>query len=151
MLERWIILQTIDEKWKDHLYEMDALREGVGLQAYGQKDPLIVYKKEAYLMFQDLLYDVNKTVISTLWRAKISEDNPIEQTDSRQQAVREVHESSTNMGFASVGGKTDIQRGAEAHRNVKVQPIKVEKKPGRNDPSPCGSGKKYKHCHGKNV
>lgn len=147
MLERWIILSTIDEKWKDHLYEMDALREGVSLQAYGQKDPLIVYKKEAYEMFEVLLGDVYKSVTSTLWRAKIGEEPP-EQRSTTQQ-LRTIHESADNLGFASGRERTDIQRGAEAHRDEKKRPVKVEKKPGRNDPCPCGSGKKYKQCHGK--
>ena len=148
LLERWIILSTIDEKWKDHLYEMDALREGVSLQAYGQKDPLIVYKKEAFEMFHVLLEDINKTVISTLWRAKIGEEPP-EAASTRHQPMQEVHESTDNLGFISGGERTEIQQGAESHRNVKKQPIRVEKKPGRNEPCPCGSGKKYKQCHGK--
>ena len=127
---------------------MDALREGVSLQAYGQKDPLIVYKKEAYEMFHALLEDVNKTVVSTLWRAKIGEDPP-ERREIKHQPMQEVHETADNLGFATGGERTEIQRGAESHRNEKKQPIRVEKKTGRNAPCPCGSGKKYKQCHGK--
>jgi preprotein translocase subunit SecA len=148
MLERWIILQSIDEKWKDHLYEMDALREGVGLQAYGQKDPLIIYKREAFTMFELLLEEIDKTVVTTMWRASIGEAPPNNRAESR--ATQEVHASAQNLAFASGGEQTDIQKGAEAHRNAKKQPVKADKKPGRNEPCHCGSGKKYKHCHGKN-
>jgi preprotein translocase subunit SecA len=148
MLERWIMLSTIDEKWKDHLYEMDALREGVSLQAYGQKDPLVIYKKEAYGMFQSMVFEVNKAIITLLWGAQLSKD-PDTGARTLRQPMQEIHESSDNMGFVSGQERTEIQQGAEAHRNEKKQPIKVTKKPGRNEPCHCGSGKKYKHCHGK--
>ncbi|MCB0283438.1 MAG: preprotein translocase subunit SecA [Calditrichaeota bacterium] len=149
VLERYFILRVIDEEWKDHLYQMDMLKEGIHLRAYGQKDPLIEYKREAYGLFEELIHRINENTLNWLI-GKIQVQEPQNRAEvRRQQPVKMVHETSTNMGFGGVatGPETDIQK-ASKERSNKKQPIRVEKKPKPNDPCYCGSGKKYKKCHG---
>jgi preprotein translocase subunit SecA len=149
-LERFATLKTIDERWKEHLYEMDQLKEGIGLRAYGQKDPLIEYKQEGFRTFTDMLGQINEEVLEIVFKAQIQ----IEQGPEvlRAGRVREpvematVHEEAVGMGFA---GKTDESTQTGPPRAGKRQPVRVDKKVGRNEPCPCGSGKKYKHCHGR--
>ncbi len=153
LLERYFILRVIDEKWKDHLYEMDILKEGIHLRAYGQKDPLVEYKREAYLMFESLIHSINEETLNWLWKFQVVEE-PVNRAEARSRAPQRmqlIHESSDGMGFgpaAPVGEETDIQRAAKERSNKK-QPIRVGKKLGPNDPCWCGSGKKYKKCHGR--
>jgi preprotein translocase subunit SecA len=157
VLERYFILRVIDEKWKDHLYEMDILKEGIHLRAYGQKNPLIEYKREAFGMFESLIYDINEETLNWLWKFQLQED-PINRAElrmrQRQERMQMIHESTIGMGYqgsgAEVGEESDIQK-ASHDRSNKKQPIRVEKKVGPNDPCPCGSGKKYKKCHGAAV
>lgn len=121
-LERFIILRTVDEKWMDHLDAMDDLREGVGLRAYGQKDPLIEYKMEAMEMFNTMILSIQRDVVRHLFTIEVAQE---------PQRPRVTIE----MG----------SQGAEP-----AQPVRNEgKRVGRNDPCPCGSGKKYKFCHGR--
>ncbi|MFZ5826690.1 MAG: preprotein translocase subunit SecA [Bacillota bacterium] len=122
-LERFIILRTVDEKWMDHLDAMDGLREGVGLRAYGQKDPLIEYKMEAMAMFNDMTASIQRDLVRHLFTIEVARE---------PQRPRIM-----------------IESGAGASAEPR-QPVRsAEKKVGRNDPCPCGSGKKYKFCHGK--
>ncbi|MBN2030263.1 preprotein translocase subunit SecA [bacterium] len=150
-LERFATLKTIDERWKEHLYEMDQLKEGIGLRAYGQKDPLIEYKQEGFQTFTEMLGRINEEVLEIVFKAQIQiERGP---KDWQPERIREpaematVHETTTGMGFA---GQSEEAKESEKPTVGKRQPIRVEKKVGRNEPCPCGSGKKYKHCHGKN-
>ncbi len=150
VLERYFILRVIDEKWKDHLYEMDMLKEGIHLRAYGQKNPLIEYKREAYMMFESLIHSINEETLNWLWKFQIQAE-PVNREEARQrQRLQLVHESASGMGFqgAAVGEESDIQK-ASKERSRKKQPIRVERKVGPNEPCPCGSGKKYKKCHGE--
>jgi preprotein translocase subunit SecA len=148
MLERYFILHVIDDEWRDHLYEMDALKEGIHLRAYGQKDPLIEYKKESYFLFESLIDRINEKTLQWLWKFQIQEEP---ETSRRRriptQRMQTVHESATNLGFSNAE-ESDIQRAGREQRGEKQQPVRVEQKVGRNDPCPCGSGKKYKKCHG---
>ncbi|MDM7926051.1 MAG: preprotein translocase subunit SecA [bacterium] len=153
-LERFATLKTIDERWKEHLYEMDLLKEGIGLRAYGQKDPLIEYKQEGFRMFTDMLGQINREIVETVFKAQIRVEQPmLEYAPRRRPAeMAMVHAESTGMGFAGVPGPGG---GGEAPQGLppgvqpgRTRPVRVEKAPGRNDPCPCGSGKKYKHCHG---
>jgi preprotein translocase subunit SecA len=121
--DRQVMLQVIDNLWIRHLTDLDNLREGIGLRAYGQQDPLVAYKKEAHDMYQDLLATIQHEIVNRIFR-------PVEIRIQRPRPVREMR---TNLG------------GGEARRPVKAVDMKV----GRNDPCPCGSGKKYKHCHGR--
>jgi preprotein translocase subunit SecA len=155
VLERYFILRVIDEKWKDHLYEMDILKEGIHLRAYGQKNPLIEYKREAYEMFEALIYEINEETLSWLWKFQLQEE-PVNRQElrqrQRQQRMQLVHEEATGLGYQGApqqeyGEESDIQR-ASHDRSNKKQPIRVTEKVGPNEPCPCGSGKKYKKCHG---
>ncbi|MEZ4744650.1 MAG: preprotein translocase subunit SecA [Calditrichia bacterium] len=144
--QKYITLRIIDENWKDHLHQMDLLKEGIGLRAYGQKDPLIEYKREAFEMFMDMMEAINQRVLEMIWRTRFVEaPSPRRGLPSR---IQLVHQDSTNMGLTQ--GKSDIQKAGE-QRSDKPSPVRVENKVGRNDPCPCGSGKKYKKCHGANV
>ena len=144
--QKYITLRIIDENWKDHLRQMDLLKEGIGLRAYGQKDPLIEYKREAFEMFMDMMEAINQRVLEMIWRTRFVEaPSPRRGLPSR---IQLVHQDSTNMGLTQ--GKSDIQKAGE-QRSDKPSPVRVENKVGRNDPCPCGSGKKYKKCHGANV
>jgi preprotein translocase subunit SecA len=149
IFERFIILRIIDEEWKDHLYEMDMLKEGIHLRAYGQKDPLIEYKREAYMMFESLIDRINEKTLNLLWKFQVPEEQDFRGHRIPQQQMRTVHESAVNLGYGSAE-ETDIQK-ASRERSDKQQPVKVGQKVGRNDPCPCGSGKKYKKCCGAMV
>jgi len=147
--ERFLILRVIDDEWKDHLYEMDMLKEGIHLRAYGQKNPLIEYKREAYMMFESLIDSINEKTLNILWKFQVSEEPENRRRRPVPQRMSTVHESAVNLGFAA-SEESDIQR-ASRERSQKQQPVKAEVKVGRNDPCPCGSGKKYKKCHGALV
>ncbi|MGD9898615.1 MAG: preprotein translocase subunit SecA [Calditrichaceae bacterium] len=151
VLERYFVLRVIDEEWKDHLYEMDMLKEGIHLRAYGQKNPLTEYKRDSYLMFEELITRINEKTLNWLWKFQIQTE-PVNRAQVRErERLQLVHESSTNMGYEGTRSEeTDIQK-ASKERSNKRQPIKVEQKVGPNDPCPCGSGKKYKKCHGAVV
>jgi preprotein translocase subunit SecA len=144
-LERYAVLSVIDQKWKEHLREMDDLKEGIGLRAYGQKDPLVEYKGEAFKLFVTLLDEIRDEVVSFTF--KFFPHAPDEVQQRRRQPVSRMMESkqsTTNIGLAS-GGTAPTPM----NQSGKPQTVRVEEKVGRNDPCPCGSGKKYKHCHGK--
>ncbi len=140
-LERFAMLRAIDEKWREHLYEMDQLKEGIGLRAYGQKDPLIEYKSEGFRMFKEMLAAIDEQVLEFVIKAQVAEPPPVRRRMPPQMTT--VHHATTGMGFASRGGAQP-----QPQQAGKPQPIVVEQKIGRNDPCPCGSGKKYKKCHG---
>ncbi len=143
-LERYALLSVIDHKWKEHLREMDDLKEGIGLRAYGQKDPLVEYKVEAYQLFVSLLEQIKNDVVSFVF--KFWPQAPEEIQQRRQPAkgrITESKQSTENIGLSVNRGNGDEQRAG------KPQPVHVGAKVGRNDPCPCGSGKKYKNCHGK--
>ncbi|MBI5214331.1 MAG: preprotein translocase subunit SecA [Ignavibacteriae bacterium] len=161
-LEKMVVLQVIDEKWKDHLREMDDMKEGIHLRAYGQKDPLIEYKSEAFRMFSELLDLITSETLNLLFKF----NPPVMQQElviparrsraPRTQQMTLTHDSSIGMGFQGSQGSLDVQESAgepavagQPQKQQKIQPIHVEEKVGRNDPCPCGSGKKFKQCHGK--
>ena len=143
-IERIALLKTIDERWKEHLREMEEFKEGIHLRGYGQKDPLIEYKKEGFEMFMQLLDRVTTEVVEFVFRAEPAAEME-KQMIKRARALRTVHASADGMGFSGGGEESTDERPAQ----VSHTPIKAEQKVGRNDPCPCGSGKKFKHCHGK--
>ena len=149
-LERFATLKTIDERWKEHLYEMDQLREGIGLRAYGQKDPLMEYKHEGFRTFTEMLGRINEEILEIVFKAQIQMERGPDalQPDRRREPAEMamVHENAVGMGFA---GQSEAPQETGPPQVGKRKPIKVEKKVGRNEPCPCGSGKKYKHCHGR--
>jgi preprotein translocase subunit SecA len=145
--EKNVTLYLIDDAWKEHLREMDELKQSVQNAVYEQKDPLLVYKFEAFELFRQMLANVNKELVSFLFRGgipvqqapeEVHEAQPIPRTDMRQMRMSKpelVHESN---------GVPD----EELQEMQKQQPVRAEQRIGRNDPCPCGSGKKFKNCHG---
>lgn len=148
-IERFAYLTVIDEKWKEHLREMDDLKEGINFRAYGQKDPLIEYKMDGFRMFEVMLNSIAIDVINFIF--KFTTQTPEEASQVRgpkevnTSRLRAQHDTSDGMGYS---GNLEPEENAAA-RTGKHQPVKVTPKAGRNDPCPCGSGKKYKNCHGK--
>jgi preprotein translocase subunit SecA len=137
-LERIIRLQIIDAQWKDHLLGMDHLKEGIGLRGYGQKDPLIEYKRESFEMFEEMLDRVDSETLRYLfWMKPAAED--VREEERRMAARRRQQAANLRM------------QGAGDAAQEKPQTIRRAKKVGRNEPCPCGSGKKYKKCHGASA
>jgi len=155
LLEKMVALQVIDSKWKDHLREMDDLKEGIHLRAYGQKDPLIEYKAEAYRMFVELIDMINTETLNLVFKLfpTPAQEFPLRQRPRapRPEEMMLQHRSAIGMGFeANREPVSGVQAGRQSQQpQAKPQPVRVGEKIGRNDPCPCGSGKKYKHCHGR--
>ncbi len=140
-LERYAMLRTIDEKWKEHLYDVDQLKTGIGLRAYGQRDPLIEYKKEAFGLFTEMLQKIDEETLELMFKLQPAEREAPKrrEPESRMQAI---HRSTVGMGYADTQPAEQVAPG-------KRKPVRrTGKKVGRNDPCPCGSGKKYKKCCG---
>lgn len=132
-IERNVLLQTVDASWMDHLDAMDQMRAGIGLRAYGQHKPINEYKNEAFDMFNDMIYNIQYETVRLMYHVSVAQP---EET-ARETAPEE---------------RTDILNARHGDEEpAKKQPIVKEQKIGRNDPCPCGSGKKYKHCHGRNA
>jgi preprotein translocase subunit SecA len=143
--EKQIMLGTIDESWKEQLREMDDLRQSVQNATYEQKDPLLIYKLESFNLFKVMINDVNKKVVSILAKGHIPISSPDE--------VREAEERKRTDMSRMQTGRAGLEQGSSGQKEEpkKLQPVRTEKKIGRNDPCPCGSGKKYKSCHGKGL
>ncbi|MGM0497114.1 MAG: preprotein translocase subunit SecA [Bacteroidota bacterium] len=135
-----VILSTIDESWKEHLREMDDLKQSVQTATYEQKDPLLIYKFEAFELFKGMLEKINKEVTATLIKAHI----PVQDADQIQEAQRRRKRDMSK--YETKRPETVTSGGQEQQRK---EPVKVGRKVGRNEPCPCGSGKKYKNCHGR--
>ena len=134
-LERYVMLNTVDTLWKDHLLSMDHLKEGIGLRGYAQQNPLIVYKKEGFEMFQDMISRIQEQTLSILFRIQPAEPEKIEATSYFGHKPKEQ-----NLIFS----------GSDGGEPQKKKPVRrTNEKTGRNDPCPCGSGKKFKKCCGK--
>ena len=144
--EKTVVLYLIDEAWKEHLHEMDELKQSVQNAVYEQKDPLIVYKMEAFNLFKDMLANVNKELVGLLFKGIIPNQGQEPVREARPQPKQDLSKlkiSKPELVQQANGVPMDDTR--ELQRS---QPIRVEQKIGRNDPCPCGSGKKYKACHG---
>jgi preprotein translocase subunit SecA len=172
-IARSIMLQIVDAQWKDHLYSLDHLKEGIGLRGYGQRDPLVEYKKESFALFQAMKDRIDEEMLRYLWRLRpvISQGGPEEAeaapvrrppapipprpTPSRQLQFNDPKQA-PSPAFAGVGRGASSSATATPPRPARVggddAPVRTvrrdEPKVGRNDPCPCGSGKKYKKCHG---
>ena len=147
--EKSIILATIDQSWQEHLRELDDLRQSVRNAQYEQKDPLLIYKFEAFELFSVMIDKVNKDVVSTLMKAHIPLRDP--QSVTRAEAPKRMDLSKFEANKDDMTSYNDPSGGGQGKdgRTQAQQPIRVDKKVGRNDPCPCGSGKKYKTCHGR--
>jgi len=143
--QRYIISTTIDSNWRDHLYGMDQLREGIGLRAYGQKNPLIEYKKEGFGMFDDMISNIDYEILKRIFRTNIDNISTT-QTQARiiPKNIKMKHDESTGMGF----NPAQAQSRPNGPQRARIQPVQIDQKVGRNDSCPCGSGKKYKKCCG---
>jgi len=145
--EKTSILITIDEMWKEHLREMDDLKQSVQNAAYEQKDPLLIYKFESFDMFRDMINRANREIVSILTKGHIPIQNPEQVHEAKAPKKLDMSKFETGRP-GSIGESQNSQNRQEEQ---KVQPVRVEKKVGRNDACPCGSGKKYKNCHGINA
>jgi preprotein translocase subunit SecA len=172
-LERRIILDVVDTQWKDHLLSLDHLREGIGLRGYGQKDPLVEFKKEAFVLFEDMMARIDNETIRYLFHVQIQQGPPPQQQQPPQAARQIAPSAGAAAAVASAAARAeqtpqrlpDFARALERkqerqQKDLQYQtgpaqaeapkPVRAGAKVGRNDPCPCGSGKKYKKCHGAN-
>ncbi len=140
--EKQVILSTIDEAWKEQLRELDDLRQSVQNAAYEQKDPLLIYKLESFNLFKEMMNKVNRKIVSILAKSHI----PISDASEVREAAEQKRTDMSRMQTGRLGAEPN-NPGAQQEPQ-KVQPVRIEKRVGRNDPCPCGSGKKYKNCHG---
>jgi len=145
--EKTIMLMSIDEAWKEHLRELDDLKQSVQNATYEQKDPLLIYKFESFELFKTMIGKLNREVVSTLMKGHI----PIRDSSGvkKAQAPKRLDLSKFEESKSDAGSALRGQPEGKERENRKAQPVRVEKKVGRNEPCPCGSGKKYKNCHGK--
>lgn len=149
--QKQIVLRTIDEAWKEELREMDDLKQSVQNATYEQKDPLLIYKFESFNLFKQMVVKVNRDVVSTLMKGYIPIQSPDQIREAEARKRMDMSRFKTqkselpNADNPMEGANTNTQEKA------KPQPVTVEKHVGRNDPCPCGSGKKYKQCHGRSL
>jgi preprotein translocase subunit SecA len=173
-LERRIILDVVDTQWKDHLLSLDHLKEGIGLRGYGQKDPLVEFKKEAFILFEDMMARIDNETIRYLFHVQVQQQAE-PPTPRQPRSVQASHPApSAAAAVASAAARAeeapqrlpdfaralerkqdrqtkDLQYQTGAAQAEAPKPVRAGAKVGRNDPCPCGSGKKYKKCHGANV
>jgi preprotein translocase subunit SecA len=154
-VERYTILSAIDRLWQEHLYEMDSLRYSIGLRQYGQRDPLIEYKAEAFKIFDELMVNIKTEICHNIFRSASSMlafENFLKNVPQKT-----LHQSTSAFGGSTTGAdaaQSQPARGSDivseaAAAAERAKPIRTGPKVGRNDPCPCGSGKKYKQCCGK--
>ncbi|MEK7727402.1 MAG: SEC-C metal-binding domain-containing protein, partial [candidate division KSB1 bacterium] len=144
-IERFAMLRVIDDRWRAHLYEMDQMKEGIGLRAYGQKDPLLEYKGEGFRMFKEMLGMIDEQALEFVFKAQVTMEPPQPVRRRAPAQLSAVHQSTEGMGYIGAGKAPSAPAAAKPG---KPQPVVAENKVGRNDPCWCGSGKKYKKCHG---
>ncbi|KAF0236556.1 MAG: preprotein translocase subunit [Prolixibacteraceae bacterium] len=147
--QKQIVLRTIDEAWKEELREMDDLKQSVQNATYEQKDPLLIYKFESFNLFKHMVAKVNKDVVSTLMKGYIPIQSPDQVREAETRKRMDMSRYKTQK--SEVPGEENPMAGAntQTQERAKPQPVVVEKHVGRNEPCPCGSGKKYKQCHGR--
>ena len=147
VVEKQIMLQVLDQRWKEHLATMDHLRQGIHLRAYAQKQPKQEYKRESFELFQELLHNIKRDVVRLLCRVQIEAPEAVEETERRRRA-----EAEQRMAYSHAEANS-LDNGAPPEPDKQEQKpatfVREERKVGRNEPCPCGSGKKYKQCHGR--
>jgi preprotein translocase subunit SecA len=144
--EKSVMLQVLDNSWKEHLAAMDQLRQGIHLRGYGQKDPKQEYKREAFEMFNSLLNHIKEEVVMILAKVQVTREEDVQAIDQQRQAPIEMHYEHAEAHSAF---EADQAAAVPASDDSEQPFIRETQKVGRNDPCPCGSGKKYKQCHGK--
>ncbi len=174
-LERRIILDVVDSQWKDHLLSLDHLKEGIGLRGYGQKDPLVEFKKEAFILFEDMMARIDNETVRYLFHVQIQQEAQPAQPRPAQPEPPRQRSTMASTAAASAAARAeeavpqrlpdfaralerrqerqqrDLQYQTGAGQAEAPKPVRAGAKVGRNDPCPCGSGKKYKKCHGANA
>jgi preprotein translocase subunit SecA len=174
-LERRIILDVVDTQWKDHLLSLDHLKEGIGLRGYGQKDPLVEFKKEAFILFEDMMTRIDNETVRYLFHVQIQQNEPPPQARERRPEPARALAGGAAAAVASAAARAnepptqrlpdfaralerrqerqqkDLQYQTGAGQAEAPKPVRAGAKVGRNEPCPCGSGKKYKKCHGASV
>ena len=148
--EKQTLLYVIDDEWKEHLRQLDELRGSVQNASYEQKDPLLIYKLESFGLFKEMIDSLNRKTMSILMRGQIPMREPEQVREARPIQRMDLSKYRTQKDEASTGtapeGNDPAQR--DTREVQRTEPIRVEKKVGRNDLCPCGSGKKFKNCHG---
>ena len=147
--EKQTLLFVIDDEWKEHLRQLDELRNSVQNASYEQKDPLLIYKLESFGLFKEMIDSINRKVLAILMRGQIPMREPEQVREARPSQRMDLSKYKTQKD--EVGGRTEDPTKQDTRELQHHEPIRVEKKVGRNDPCPCGSGKKYKNCHGAAV
>jgi len=172
-LERRIILDVVDSQWKDHLLSLDHLKEGIGLRGYAQKDPIVEFKKEAFTLFEDMMARIDNETIRYLFHIQVQQgEQPPEARQPRPEPPRNRPQSAAAAVASAAARASEPQHLPAVAREIErrqqrqqkdlqyqtgpaqaeaPKPVRAGAKVGRNDPCPCGSGKKYKKCHGANV
>jgi preprotein translocase subunit SecA len=174
-LERRIILDVVDSQWKDHLLSLDHLKEGIGLRGYGQKDPLVEFKKEAFVLFEDMMARIDNETIRYLFHIQVQQNEQPQGGPGQAPPPPQPMRPRADAAVASAAARAsepppqrlpafarEMERKQERQqKELQYQtgpaqaeapkPVRAGAKIGRNDPCPCGSGKKYKKCHGANV
>ncbi len=149
VLERYVLLQIYDQAWKEHMHAIDILKDSIGLRGYAEQDPKIAYKREGFAMFKEMQAAIEDKVTGIIFRARLADESTIQ---SRYRIAAARHAEATNQGFT---GQADRDRAAAMqaqNQEHKIETIRRDQpKVGRNDPCHCGSGKKFKHCHGKTA
>ena len=149
-LEKAIMLQTLDTQWKDHLAAMDYLRQGIHLRGYAQKNPKQEFKREAFEMFSAMLDSIKQEVVTTLSKLQLqtsADVAPLGQLEPQEREFEFKHEEFQGLDAQPAEQPAESEAAAGARHQEPY--VREQRKIGRNEPCPCGSGKKYKHCHGK--
>jgi preprotein translocase subunit SecA len=154
-LEKHVMLTVLDKGWKEHLARMDYLRQGIHLRGYAQKQPKQEYKKEAFELFSEMLESVKREVVTILSRLRIRSEEEVAEMEAQERRVAEAQQRAMQFQHADTGGYGADEEAAQAQAaqaaaaGIQGTILRDEPKVGRNDPCPCGSGKKFKHCHGQ--
>jgi preprotein translocase subunit SecA len=147
--EKGIMLQTLDSQWKEHLAAMDYLRQGIHLRGYAQKNPKQEYKREAFEMFSAMLESIKREVIGLLSKIQVQMPEEMRAPEPAPDAGDFVFQHEEFAGFDEAGAEAGAVESPEGQEEEHRPYVRPDRKVGRNEPCPCGSGKKYKHCHGK--
>ncbi|MEQ8482951.1 MAG: preprotein translocase subunit SecA [Pseudomonadales bacterium] len=150
LVEKQIMLQILDQRWKEHLALMDHLRQGIHLRAYAQKQPKQEYKRESFELFQDLLGNIKRDVVRLLSRVQIEKPEAVAEAERRRREEAERRMRFSHAEASALQGDADGESERRPQGAAKPETfVRTERKVGRNEPCPCGSGKKFKHCHGQ--
>ena len=156
-LERHIMLDIVDAQWKDHLLTLDHLKEGIGLRGYGQKDPLVEFKKEAFMLFEEMMDRIDTEAVRFLFLVRPAEQPAV--ASAQAPAAQSAQKPLVPRGLSQFSPEEIERKQRRQEQQMQFQtgntpveppkPVRAGAKVGRNDPCPCGSGKKYKKCHGQ--